>query len=120
MGNASSAVFQFQGNGHKKLWRINVMKEARNFDPRLALNAIYNGIVAIDEEGIITYFNKTAERIFNLPAKVALDRYILDVLAHTGGKLLECLKTGKPFIGKNSRGGVGNSTSNFNPFGGEG
>jgi PAS domain S-box-containing protein len=92
------------------------MKDASNFDPRLVLNAIYNGIVAIDEEGIIIYFNKTAERIFNLPAHVALDRYILDVLAHTGGKLLECLKTGRPFYGEKLKGEDVSLISNINPI----
>jgi PAS domain S-box-containing protein len=92
------------------------MKDARNFDLRLVLNAIYNGIVAIDEEGIMIYFNKTAERIFNLPAHEALDRYILEVLAHTGGKLLECLKTGRPFYGEKLKGEDVSLISNINPI----
>lgn len=62
-------------------------------NPQLMLNSIYNGIVAINKEGIITYFNKTAERIFNIPAHEAINLYILEVLPKTGGKLLECLET---------------------------
>lgn len=88
---------------------------SKHFAPRLVLNAIYNGIVAIDEEGIITYFNKTAERIFNLPAHEAMSRYILDVLPNTGGKLLECLKTGTPFYGERLKGETVTLISNINP-----
>jgi PAS domain S-box-containing protein len=62
------------------------MKKSNDSDPQWVLNSIYNGVVAIDETGRITYFNKTAERIFNLPAHEAMDRYILDVLPNTGGK----------------------------------
>ncbi len=68
------------------------------------LDSIYNGIVAIDENGVIIYFNKTAERIFNLSAQEALNRFILDVLPNTGGKLLESLKTGHPFHGEKLKG----------------
>ena len=85
-------------------------------DPQLVLNSIYNGIVAVNEEGIITYFNKTAERIFNIPAHEAMNLYILDVLPNTGGKLLECLKTGKPFYGEKLRGEKVTLVSNINPI----
>ncbi len=80
------------------------MENPKNFDVQSVLNSIYNGIIAIDERGIITYFNKTAERIFNIPAHEAMNRYILDVLPNTGGKLLECLKAGKPFYGEKLKG----------------
>jgi len=86
------------------------------FDTQLILNSIYNGIVAIDGDGVITYFNKTAERIFTIPAHDALDRYILDVLPHTGRKLLECLKTGKPSYGEKLKGEDVTLISNINPI----
>ena len=92
------------------------MKSSKTFDPRLVLNAIYNGIVAIDGEGVITYFNKTAERIFNIPAHDAINRCILDVLPNTGGKLLECLKTGTPFYGEKLKGEEVTLVSNINPI----
>jgi len=91
------------------------MEYSKTYDPQLVLNSIYNGILAIDFEGIITYFNKTAERIFNLPAHEALNRYILDVLPNTGGKLLECLKTGNPFYGEKLKGEKVTLISNINP-----
>ena len=84
-------------------------------DPQLVLNSIYNGIVSIDGKGMITYFNKTAERIFNIPAHEAINRYILDVLPNTGGKLLECLNTGKPFYGEKLKGEEVTLIANINP-----
>jgi PAS domain S-box-containing protein len=91
------------------------MEYPKGFTPQLVLNAIYNGIVAIDAEGIITYFNKTAERIFSLPAHEAINQYILNVLPNTGGKLLECLKTGTPFYGEKLKGEEVTLISNINP-----
>ncbi|MBM4306190.1 MAG: PAS domain-containing protein, partial [Deltaproteobacteria bacterium] len=88
----------------------------KSLDPQWALNSIYNGIVVINAEGIITYFNKTAERIFNIPAHGAINLYILKVLPNTGGKLLECLETGKPFYGEKLKGQEVTLISNINPI----
>ncbi|MGA2464457.1 MAG: sigma 54-interacting transcriptional regulator [Thermodesulfobacteriota bacterium] len=93
-----------------------MIKNLKNLDPQLILNSIYNGVVTINGEAIITYFNKTAERIFNLPAHEALSRYILDVLPNTGGKLVECLNTGKPFYGEKLKGENVTLISNINPI----
>ena len=92
------------------------MEHSKDFDPRLVLNSMYNGIIGIDSEGKITYFNKTAERIFSIPAHEALNRYILDVLPSTGGKLLESLNTGTPFYGEKLRGERVTLVSNINPI----
>ena len=92
------------------------MENVNSLDPSLVLDAIHNGIVAIDGEGVITYFNKTAERIFNIPAHEAIHIYILDVLPNTGGKLVECLKTGKPFYGEKLKGEEVTLISNINPI----
>jgi PAS domain S-box-containing protein len=92
------------------------MENLIEFDSRLVLNSIYNGIVGIDEKGMIIYFNKTAVRIFNIPAHETLNRYILDVLPNTGGKLLECLNTGKPFYGEKLKGEEVSLISNINPI----
>jgi len=85
-------------------------------DPQLILNSIYNGIVSIDDKGMITYFNKTAERIFDIPAHEAINLNILNVLPNTGGKLLECLNTGKPFYGEKLKGQEVTLISNINPI----
>ena len=91
------------------------MENPKEYDPQLIHNSIYNGIVSIDGKGMITYFNKTAERIFNIPAHEAMNRYILDVLPNTGGKLLECLNTGKPFYGEKLKGEEVTLIANINP-----
>ncbi len=85
-------------------------------DPQLVLDSIYNGIVAVNEEGIITFFNKTAERIFKIIAHEALHQYILDVLPNTGVKLLECLKSGTPFYGEKLKGETVTLISNITPI----
>lgn len=92
------------------------MSQGKSLDSELMLNSIYNGIVVIDAEGTIIYFNKTAERIFNIPAHESINLYILDVLPNTGGKLLECLKTGKPFYGEKLKGEKVTLISNINPI----
>jgi PAS domain S-box-containing protein len=92
------------------------MENLNSFDPSLALNSIYNGIVAIDTRAIITYFNKTAEKIFAIPAHEAINRYIMDVLPNTGGKLLESLNTGNPFYGEKLKGENVTLISNINPI----
>ena len=56
------------------------MKPLKEMDPQLILDSIYNGIVAINSEGIIVHYNKMAERIFDIPSHEALNRYILDVV----------------------------------------
>ena len=88
----------------------------KSLDPQLILNSIYNGIISINDKGVITHFNKTAERIFNVPAHETMNRYILDVLPNTGGKLLECLKAGKPFYGEKLKGEEVTLISNINPI----
>ena len=92
------------------------MKPRGRFGSDVVLNSIYNGIVAINSKGIITYFNKTAERIFNIPAHEALNEYILAVLPNTGGRLLESLAGGKPFYGEKLKGQTVTLISNINPI----
>ena len=92
------------------------MIHAKPLDPQLILNSIYNGIVSIDEKGIITHFNRTAERIFNIPAHEALHKHILDVLPNTSGKLLECLKSGTSFYGEKLKGETVMLISNITPI----
>jgi PAS domain S-box-containing protein len=94
----------------------NVMDHPKDFDSESVLNAIYNGLVAIDIEGSITYFNKTAERLFRIPAHEAINRYILSVLPITGGKLLESLKTGTPFYGEKLKEDKVTLISNISPI----
>lgn len=58
----------------------------------------YEGIVAIDEKGLITVFNQTAEDIMKVDAKTVLGRHIRSVLPDTG--LLRVLETGEEELGE--------------------
>lgn len=58
----------------------------------------YEGIVAIDEKGMVTVFNQTAEHIMKVPAAAAIGRHIRSVLPHTG--LLRVLETGEKELGE--------------------
>lgn len=57
----------------------------------------YEGVVAVDENGIITVFNKTATEITGIPADTALGNHVRGVLPETG--LLRVLETGEPELG---------------------
>lgn len=92
------------------------MEHSDTISPHLVLNSIYNGIVAIDADGIIDYFNKNAERVFNIPAYTVLRRHILDVLPNTGSKLLDVLKTGDPLYGGKLKGERVTLISNISPI----
>ncbi|MGQ9557572.1 MAG: sigma-54-dependent Fis family transcriptional regulator [Desulfurispora sp.] len=59
------------------------------------VDAVYEGLVAVDREGVITHFNSSAERIFKLPKEKALGRPLKQVL--TGVPLLEVLQDGRGF-----------------------
>jgi PAS domain S-box-containing protein len=92
------------------------MEHSDTISLQLVLNSIYNGIVVIDADGIIAYFNKSAERVFNIPAHKALKRYILEVLPNTGGELLDVLKTGSPLYAKKLKGKEVTLISNITPI----
>jgi len=69
-------------------------------DPETILSSIHNGIISIDSKGIISYFNKTAERLFKMGAHEAVSRHVRNVLPEIGQKFLLCLETGKPYYGE--------------------
>ena len=87
----------------------------KRFNPQWILDVIYNGIVAIDKEGKLVFFNQTAEKLFRIAADKALGRYILDVLPKTGGKLLESLRTGTPYYGEKLQGETVPLIANITP-----
>ena len=62
------------------------------------LDYAYEGIIAVDEKGEITVFNKTAEQITNVIAEEAIGRHVRDVIPNTG--LLRILTTGKDELGE--------------------
>lgn len=58
----------------------------------------YEGVVAVDETGCITVFNKTATEITGIPPEAALGRHVRSVLPETG--LLRVLETGEAELGE--------------------
>jgi PAS domain S-box-containing protein len=93
-----------------------VLERETSLNDRSVLDSIYNGIVAVDNAGTISYFNRTAEKIFDIPVSKALGLHILDVLPNTGGKLLESLQTGKSFHGEKLKGQKVALVSNISPI----
>lgn len=64
---------------------------------KIIMDFIHDGIIAVDDKGDITIFNKTAQNIFNTN-EVLTGRNITEVIENT--KLLNVLKTGVPQIGE--------------------
>ena len=60
---------------------------------KVVLESVYNAIIAVDSQGIITAWNPSAEKITGIAAENAAGKYIMDVIPHTG--LLETLRTGE-------------------------
>lgn len=57
------------------------------------LDSAHNGIVAVDENGIVTIFNQAAEKITRRPKREAIGRHLSEVIIPQG--LLDILKEGK-------------------------
>ncbi len=73
--------------------RVAKQKQEEAVRIKAIMDYAYEGVVAIDEKGLITVFNRTAEHIMNVPAAAAIGRPIKEILPHTG--LLRVLATGK-------------------------
>ncbi len=61
------------------------------------LNFTYDGIIALDNEGRITLFNKVAEELSGWSAEHAMNRYVTEVIPDAGCHHL--LTTGRPELG---------------------
>lgn len=59
----------------------------------ILLDSVNNGIIAVNGEGIITLFNKSAESMIGKPRKCVLGRHLLEVIGYR--ELLEVLKDGR-------------------------
>ncbi len=60
----------------------------------IILNSAYEGVIAIDENGLVTLFNRAAERIIGLTASSVIGRKAIDVIPNT--RLPIVLSTGEP------------------------
>lgn len=61
-------------------------------DIELILNSTYDGMIVVDTKGIITLFNKAAEKLTQIKAEDALGKYVADVVNDT--RLPYILETG--------------------------
>jgi len=77
------------------------------------LSSAHNGIVVINSNGIITSFNRAAERFTKLSREKAIGRHVLDALVPLG--LMEILKTGRSEYAQKFRVGQGSYLMNRDP-----
>lgn len=73
--------------------------EQREKQLQAVLDSIGEGIIAVDNKGVITNINPVAKKILSLAQEEVIGRLIKEVL---GGKLpiLKCLQTGKPYFNR--------------------
>ncbi len=67
-------------------------------DTHNLLDAVHNGVIAVDRQGVIRAFNKALERIYVYPASEAIGRHVSEVIPESG--LMKVVETGKPHIGR--------------------
>lgn len=77
------------------------------------LSSAHNGIVVINSDGMITSFNRAAERFTRVSRERAIGRHVLDVLVPLG--LMETLETGKSEYSQKFRVGRGTYIMNRDP-----
>ncbi len=65
-----------------------------NKEIEIILNSAHDGMIAIDGNGIVTLFNRAAERIMGLDARSVIGRKAIDVIPNT--RLPVVLATGEP------------------------
>ncbi len=65
-----------------------------NKEIEIILNSAHDGMIAVDENGVVTLFNKAAERIMGLDAGSVIGRKAIDAIPNT--RLPIVLSTGEP------------------------
>jgi PAS domain S-box-containing protein len=75
-----------------------------------------HGIVATDEDGLITFVNKRAKEILQFGRKKVVGTPIWKQMPKTGKLVADCLKTGKPQLGSHIFGKHVNLVVNLNPI----
>ncbi|AYO31085.1 PAS domain S-box protein [Biomaibacter acetigenes] len=87
----------------RRVLEIRREERARAERFKVIMDFIHDGIIAVDEKGYITIFNKTAGEIFN-KSDNPVGKHVSEVVETT--KLPEVLKSGEPQLGELQR--VGN------------
>lgn len=78
--------------------KANHMDMAGNRNIQIILDSTHDGMVAIDADGLVTLFNRAAERITGLSAAEVLGRPAVDVIPNT--RLHVVLASGEPELNK--------------------
>ncbi|NPV91182.1 MAG: sigma-54-dependent Fis family transcriptional regulator [Firmicutes bacterium] len=74
-----------------------IMQVGDTLDKVIAvLESVYNGILVVDYNGIITCFNRTAERVFNKKAREVIGTNVASLLPES--RLNEVLSTGETHV----------------------
>ena len=81
----------------KELAKVRRRERKKSFRLQAILDWVHEGIVATDENGVITLFNKAAEKIFGLQAAEVLNCKSQEVLSDA--KLQEVIETGEASTG---------------------
>ena len=55
------------------------MKRSTEIELESVLDSTHCGIVALDQSGIISFFNRTAEKIFDVPSRIAVNRQVIGI-----------------------------------------
>jgi PAS domain S-box-containing protein len=80
----------------------------------ILINSAYNGIVAIDSEGIIRIFNKSAEKITGIKAADAIGKRASEIIPNT--RLDKVLKSGIAELGQEQEIGESKILTNRTPI----
>lgn len=67
----------------------------------VVLNSTYDAMLAINKDGIITIFNKAAERLTGIKSEDALNKLVVDVVPDT--RLMHVINTGEPELNKQQK-----------------
>lgn len=70
-------------------------------DLEVVLNSTYDAMLAIDKDGIITIFNKAAEKLTGIKSEEALNKFVVDVVPDT--RLMHVIRTGEPELNKQQK-----------------
>jgi PAS domain S-box-containing protein len=77
------------------------MEELPKSEIEIIFDSTYDGMIAVQSDGLVTLFNKAAERITGLSAKDVIGRPAVDVIPNT--RLHIVLAEGRPEIGQEQK-----------------
>lgn len=81
-----------------QLAKLRKEETRKTFRLKAILDAAYEGIIAVNNEGVIEIFNKSAERILKIASKDAIGRDVAEVIPNT--RFNDVVRTGQIEIGE--------------------